>query len=126
MTYLGGANTIRGFDENSIGRFFVDSRPVGPVYTLVFNHEFRWRTLQILSWMPILKKFPLWQSIFLDIGNGFRSTREISFNNMAYAYGTGIQIVSPAGPIRIDYARRIKTDTFPYADKWHFTILYAF
>jgi outer membrane protein assembly factor BamA len=60
------------------------------------------------------------------MGNGYRTAGEISFRNMAYSYGTGFQILSPAGPIRLDYARVIPHDKFGFTDRWHFTILYAF
>ncbi len=60
------------------------------------------------------------------MGNGFHSANQYNLRDLAYSYGTGIQIVSPAGPIRIDYARRIKTETISAGSQWHFTILYAF
>ncbi len=139
--YLGGANTIRGFPENSLGpgRLEIDSTTsifdtnfvaIGANYTLVFNHEFRWKTIQVLNALPVVgslfKKFPQWQSLFFDAGNGFTNSREIKLNQLAYSYGTGFQIVSPAGPIRIDYSRRIKTGRYDVDSRWHFTILYAF
>jgi len=128
--YLGGANTVRGFKENSLGPAWEDGDPKGANFTFVFNQEFRWRTLQIFSVIPLLndllRSFPLWQSVFVDVGNGFTHVSEFKLNSLAYSYGAGVQIVSPAGPIRIDYARRIKTDKIDFADLWHFTILYAF
>ncbi len=128
--YLGGANTVRGFKENSLGPVREDGSPRGANYTFVFNQEFRWRTLQVFRVIPILndllRTFPLWQSVFVDVGNGFTHTSEFKLGSLAYSYGTGVQIVSPAGPIRIDYARRIKTDKIDFDDRWHFTILYAF
>jgi outer membrane protein assembly factor BamA len=69
---------------------------------------------------------PLWQSVFFDAGNGFAELRHVKPDRLAYAYGTGIQIISPVGPIRLDYARRLKTDRYDLGDRWHFTILYAF
>ncbi|KAA3633725.1 MAG: hypothetical protein DWP97_08490 [Calditrichaeota bacterium] len=125
--YLGGANTIRGFTENTLGPLNEDSTAAGANYTFIINQEFRWKTVQFLNvFGDFFRNFPQWQSIFFDAGNGFENSAEIKFDNFALSYGTGIQIMSPAGPIRIDYARRIKTDRYPVDSRWHFTILYAF
>ncbi|MFH1372640.1 MAG: BamA/TamA family outer membrane protein [bacterium] len=128
--YLGGANTVRGFRENSLGPAWEDGNPRGADITVVLNQEFRWRTLQVMSVIPVLnslfRTLPLWQTVFLDVGNGFAHTADLRVDAMAVSYGTGIQIVSPAGPIRVDYARRIKTKRIDFDDRWHFTILYAF
>jgi outer membrane protein assembly complex protein YaeT len=128
--YLGGANTVRGFKENMLGPLDADGEPEGARYTLVFNQEFRWKTVQILNALPLIgdlfKRFPQWQSLFVDIGNGFRNKEEMTWRNMAVAYGTGFQITSPAGPIRIDRAWVYEHHDFEYSDRWHFTILYAF
>ncbi|MEA3297315.1 MAG: BamA/TamA family outer membrane protein [candidate division Zixibacteria bacterium] len=122
--YLGGATTVRGFKVNSLG-------PEEKAdFIALFNQEFRWQTFQMFQFVPLLKDFlgqwPLWQSIFFDMGNGYRKAEELSFRSLAYSYGTGVQIISPAGPIRIDYARRIKTAAIDFDDCWYFTILYAF
>jgi outer membrane protein insertion porin family len=128
--YLGGANSIRGFRENSLGPLYEDGSAEGGRITLIFNQEFRWKTIQFLRALPGIGDFfetlPLYQSVFFDIGNGFRNNSEMKFRNLAMSYGTGFQIMSPAGPIRIDYARRIETDKYDFATRWHFTILYAF
>lgn len=128
--YLGGGNSVRGFGENLLGPLRQDGTPAGAQYTLVVNQEFRWKTVQFLKVAPLIgslmKSFPLWQSVFVDIGNGFATSRDIRYDNFAFAYGTGFQIVTPAGPIRLDYAQVLETRNFAFADQWHFTILYAF
>ena len=128
--YLGGANTVRGFKVNTLGPMLPDGTLEKANFIALFNQEFRWQTFQVFQFLPVLKDvlgvWPLWQSVFFDMGNGYRKAADISFRNLAYSYGTGVQIVSPAGPIRIDYARRIKTETIDFDSYWHFTILYAF
>ena len=113
--YIGGANTIRGFSEKDLGPKTELGEPIGADIIIIVNQEFRY---------PILGK--LWGSIFGDVGNGYRNRSDIKFENLAVSYGAGIQFISPAGPIRLDYARRVKVKGIESGDKFHFTILYAF
>ena len=138
--YLGGANTVRGFAETSLGPLQIrydstgapiDTNFVGGNYSIIINNEFRWKTVQFFNVLPfgvgtLFKKFPQWQSVFFDAGNGFEESHEINLDQFAFSYGTGLQILSPAGPIRIDYARTLNTDRYDVDSRWHFTILYAF
>jgi len=116
--YIGGANTIRGFTEGTLGPKFRTEEgviPEGANIIIMANQEFRFR---------LIGKF--WSSIFVDIGNGFRNNLEIKWNSLAFSYGAGLQFISPAGPIRVDYARRLESKYISAGDKLHFTILYAF
>ncbi|MDZ4723487.1 MAG: BamA/TamA family outer membrane protein [candidate division Zixibacteria bacterium] len=128
--YIGGANSVRGFDENQLGPKDATGTPIGARYIINLNQEFRWKTVQVVRKVPLIgglfEKLPLWQSIFFDIGNGFLTQWEIALKDLAYTYGTGFQLLTPAGPVRLDYARIIKSEKFDFADRWHFTILYAF
>ncbi len=128
--YLGGANTIRGFRENVLGPANDAGEARGADYTLILNQEFRWKTIQVFNKLPLLgsllSRFPLWQSVFVDVGNGFEDLDDITPGHLAFSYGTGLQIMSPAGPIRLDYARRLDLPRFDIEDRLHFTILYAF
>lgn len=128
--FLGGANTIRGFSEESLGPIGPEGEVEGASYNFVFNQELRWKTVQVFSYIPLLrdlfKSIPIWQSVFFDMGNGFRNLDDIKPEALAYGYGTGVQFISPAGPIRLDYARRIQTRRIEFDTRWHFTILYAF
>jgi len=113
--YIGGANSVRGFKENQLGPLLEEDKPEGANIIIIANHEYRY---------PIVGK--LWGSIFGDLGNGFRNDGEIAWNNLALSYGVGFQFISPAGPIRIDYARRVETSSYVAGHRFHFTILYAF
>lgn len=113
--YIGGANTIRGFSEKELGPKSEKGNPTGADIIIIANQEFRF---------PIIGKF--WGSLFTDIGNGYRNRSDIRWNTLAVSYGLGVQFMSPAGPIRLDYARRVKVKNIEPGDKFHFTILYAF
>ncbi len=121
--YIGGANSIRGFDEGSIGPQadvvseddVTTKANVGANTYLIFNQEIRF---------PMFWKF--WGSGFVDIGNGFESLSDVTPENLLFAYGGGIQFMSPAGPLRLDYAHSLANGRYPEGDKWHITILYAF
>jgi outer membrane protein insertion porin family len=113
--YLGGANSIRGFEENSIGPRRADGGNDGANLIGIFNQELRY---------PLIWKF--WGTFFTDFGNGWRDIEEITLNSILFSYGVGIQFISPAGPIRLDLAHRTESDFFSEGDRLHFTILYAF
>lgn len=113
--YIGGANTIRGFAENELGPMSEAGNFTGADIILIINQEFRYQ---------LIGKF--WASFFADAGNGYIYRDDIKVKNMALAYGFGIQFISPAGPIRLDYARHIRSAGMEPGDKLHFTILYAF
>ncbi len=113
--YLGGANSIRGFRENTIGPRDADDINVGANAYAVFNQEIRF---------PIYWRF--WGSVFTDMGNGWESFSEVNFDSILFSYGTGIQFLSPAGPIRLDYAHRMENGIYKEDSRFHITILYAF
>jgi outer membrane protein insertion porin family len=113
--YLGGANTIRGFREKSVGPRDQFGNIIGANAYGIFNQELRF---------PFFWKF--WGSIFADLGNGWESFSQVTFDNILFAYGAGIQFISPAGPIRLDYAHRLENGPYKEGDRFHFTILYAF
>ncbi len=116
--YIGGANTIRGFGHNALGPQAVDENgtrtPQGANIILIANQEFRY---------PLIGKF--WGSLFCDVGNGFANRQQIKWSRIAVSVGTGIQFLSPAGPIRLDFAKPIRLEPDNNI-KIHLTILYAF
>jgi len=124
--YLGGANSVRGFRVNTLGPADSLGNPEKSSYVFLFNHEFRWKTVQLTRPIPFIGAWPLWQSVSFDMGNGHRHLSDFSLESMAYSVGTGLQLHSPFGPIRIDHAWRLPSKDIDVDSRWHFTILYAF
>jgi outer membrane translocation and assembly module TamA len=42
--------------------------------------------------------------IFFDAGNAWESHTDVSLNSIRTSTGTGLRLVTPVGPIRLDYA----------------------
>ena len=92
--YAGGARTVRGVEEDSLGErdFFGD--PVGGEGLLVLNQEVR---------------FPLYRWLrgvaFVDIGGVF-SDPTPRWGDMKTSIGAGLRVTTPFGVLRADYAGR--------------------
>lgn len=121
---LGGATTIRGYTENSLGPVFTEAddpggdkvgKPKGGRYIGLGNIELR----RSLFWR-------FGGSVFLDAGNTYYNFNHITPLSVAFTSGLGTQFFTPIGPIRMDYAVRLKKDLDLGAGNLHLSILYAF
>jgi outer membrane protein insertion porin family len=120
---LGGANTIRGYDENTLGPVFTAEddpgdklgKPKGGRYMLLGNVEIR---------RPLFWRFG--GTVFLDAGNTYSHLKEITPISVAFSSGMGLQFFTPIGPIRFDYAVRLKKEFDLSVGNFHLSILYAF
>jgi outer membrane protein insertion porin family len=120
---LGGATTIRGYAENSLGPVFVPAdnpgeklgRPKGGRYMMLGNIEVR---------RPLFWRFG--GTAFVDAGNTYYNFDDITPLSVAFTSGLGIQFITGIGPIRFDYGVRLKRDFDLGAGSYHLSILYAF
>jgi outer membrane protein insertion porin family len=106
--FAGGVNTVRGYEDDSLGGadFFGD--PVGGQATLVLNQEIR---------------FPMWRWLggvgFVDAGNVFRDASDLSLGALAVGVGAGFRISTPVGLFRLDLGVPVpREDRSP---RWHFS-----
>ncbi len=84
METVGGATTIRGFDDLR----FRDTR------NLFMNIEYRWELLPYTDW-----------TVFLDAGKVFHDRGDFNFDDLHYGYGTGLRIhASDDFVLRLDFA----------------------
>lgn len=125
--YLGGTNSVRGYDRWQLGpkrRSENGLVPEGGRALIGFNTEWR----QDLS--GVLNGFGL--NLFLDGGQVWRHPRDADVDDLAYAAGAGIRYSTPVGPIRLDVGYKLNPtrsdlDT-AYLGRWglHFSIGQAF
>ncbi len=119
--FLGGASSVRGHQERSLGPESADGNPVGGEAVALFNLEIR-RPKQI---------GPLGLLLFADAGNVWRDIGAMQRRfKLAYGTGIGIFLETPIGPFRIDHGWEVRVS--PNGDVtlergiFHFSVMYAF
>ena len=94
--FVGGLQTIRGFQYGRAGPLDKNNEPVGAKYMAIFNTE----------WIfPLSREIGLKGALFFDIGKawGVEASQDINRNSgIKMAVGPGIRWFSPFGPIHID------------------------
>ncbi len=119
---LGGGTTIRGFDENGVGRLRTDPgdpdgyEAIGGLAMILANLELRFPLLWLVK-----------GGLFIDVGNVWASASELKWGritdgfkdhsydplNLAYGMGGGIRITTPVGPFRFDYGFKVGSGRAP-------------
>jgi len=114
--YMGGASSIRGYVENSIGARDSLGTPLGGNVLGLANLEYRADWFWKFGW-----------NFFVDYGNIWSEAEHISFRNARLTAGVGIQYFSPLGPIRLDYGRKLLRGEKPLTGgRLHLSLLYSF
>ena len=100
----GGLGSVRGFEQGSLGpRDALTGVNLGGTKKVNINTELlvpfpgagNDRTLRLYG--------------FFDIGNIYGANENISFDDMRSSYGIGVSWISPVGPLRLAFARPIKS-----------------
>ncbi len=97
--YVGGINTVRGFEYGMVGPKDINDEPIGAKYMVVFNTELIF---------PLSREIGLKGAVFFDIGKGWGTERTetgqsiVHNRGIAMGAGPGIRWFSPFGPIHID------------------------
>ena len=112
--FLGGRNTVRGFDQDTLGPKGSDGTPTGGNAFLLSNIELRadiGRGIGVVG--------------FLDAGNVWTKTEEVDLR-LRYTAGIGLRYKTPVGPIRIDYGFKLDRRGGESPGEIHFSISHAF
>jgi len=116
----GGANSVRGFRQNTLGPSIVIAEAreriyVGGQAVSVFNQEVRF---------PIYKA--LHAGAYWDAGNVFARAKDFRFADLRHSVGAGLRFVLPFGAIRFDWAEVLNAHPEDETTRFHFSFGYAF
>jgi outer membrane protein insertion porin family len=112
--FLGGINTVRGFDYYSISPVDPASGDrIGGEKMMVYNVEFRF---------PIAKEQGVMGVLFLDAGNVFTKDEDFTFEGIRMGAGGGIRWYSPVGPLRLEWGYNLDRKPGEPSSTWEFSI----
>lgn len=106
--FIGGINTIRGFEYGEAGPKDETGEVVGGENMVIFNSELL---------IPLSKELGFRIALFYDGGKGWNKT----FGKWNHAVGLGIRWLSPIGPIRMDWGYNLDPEDDEKQTVWDFT-----
>ncbi len=112
--YCGGATSVRGYSEWSIGPHDEDGNPLGGRYLFESSGEVRCPLYRILGAV-----------LFIDAGNIWQEPNEIS-SDLRWGAGAGLRLQTPLGSVRLDYGIKLDRQEEESFGVLHFAIGEAF
>lgn len=112
--FVGGRNTVRGYEQDMLGPKGSDGTPTGGNAFLVTNLELR---------NYIGKGFSV--VTFIDGGNVWHKLNDMNLS-LKYTAGIGLRYNTPVGPLRIDYGHKLMKERGESTGEVHFSIGHAF
>ncbi len=113
--FAGGANTVRGLAERSLGPEDSAGNPLGGKALFLVNVEWRrkiWRRLG--------------GSLFFDVGGVWDDPSKARFEQLWSTTGLEAWFSTPVGPLRVTHGIPIRKDLRPARGRWHVAILFSF
>ncbi|MDP1852982.1 MAG: outer membrane protein assembly factor BamA [Candidatus Omnitrophota bacterium] len=116
--YLGGSNSVRGYNERKIGPIDAATEdPLGGEAMILGNIEYTYPLLDFIK-----------GAAFYDIGNVWVKSNDLGGSGFKAGVGLGLRIRTPLGPVKLDYG--IPLNEEPGEDsktgKFHFSISRGF
>ena len=91
--FAGGANTIRGYEERTVGPADPKtSDPLGGEALMIFNIEYTFPIVEFIK-----------GALFIDTGGVWEQVSDFDMGGFKTGIGFGVRIKTPIGPLKLDY-----------------------
>ena len=111
----GGLSSVRGWGFEELGPRDASGAVVGGKSRLEGSVELRARLGRYFGLVG-----------FVDAGNVDSEFEAFNLGSLRWAIGSGLRYLSPVGPIRLDFARRLSEDLFASRHQFHLSLGQAF
>ena len=92
--FPGGINSVRGYEDRTLGPKDEDGNEYGGSKQIVNNLELIF---------PLVNSAGLKGVVFYDFGQAYDDNEDIEFSKLRKSYGFGLRWSSPLGPIRVEF-----------------------
>ena len=113
--FAGGAGTVRGVAEDSLGDVDFFGLPKGGAGMVVLNQEVR---VPVYRWVRAVG--------FVDAGNVFEKAGDAGLRNLVGSVGFGVRLATPFALLRADFARPVWGPVTARSGRWTVGIGHAF
>jgi len=114
--YVGGIDSVRGYEQSSIGARTEDDDPVGGVRKIVANAEYYFP----LPGSGQDRSFRV--SAFFDAGYVWGEDESVNLSDMRYSTGLGFSWNSPVGPLKFSLGFPINRDSDDETQRFQFQL----
>lgn len=115
--YLGGINSLRGFEWRSVGPRDKKGAEIGGDKFVQFNLEYL---------VPLFLDYNIFGVVFYDTGNAYDNDEDFDLGNLRQSAGGGFRWYSPVGPIRLEYGHILDRQEGEPRGRWEFTMSTGF
>ncbi len=114
--YAGGVDSVRGFEQSSLGPKDINGEYVGGNRRIVGNFE-------LLFPMPGVKgDKSVRLSTFIDVGNVFAANEKLKLNELRSSVGLAVSWFSPVGPLKFSLAKPLKQKPEDKVERFQFLL----
>jgi len=126
--FAGGAYTIRGYEERSVGPVDSDGNPLGGASMLIGNVEYIYPLFGFLKVAAFYDVGNVWQKLG-DIGSSRNANDIANSGGFKSSFGLGFRVKTPIGPIMLDYGiplNKASGKTSKGNGRFHFSVSNTF